>query len=33
MNFTNNLFENKQNDFLEFIRQLFKDQNYIAIGL
>lgn len=30
--FTNNLFENNQNDFLEFIRQLLKDQPYVALA-
>ena len=30
--FTNNLFEENQNDFLEFIRQLLKDQPYIALA-
>ncbi|MBQ8999927.1 MAG: AAA family ATPase [Clostridium sp.] len=30
--FTNNLFENNQNDFLEFIRQLLKDQPYVAFA-
>ena len=30
--FTNNLFVNNQNDFLEFIRQLLKDQPYVALA-
>ena len=30
--FSNKLFEEKQNDFLEFIRQLLKDQPYVALA-
>ena len=30
--FTNNLFEEKQNDYLEFLRQLLKDQPYVALA-
>ena len=30
--FSNNLFEKNQNDFLEFIRQLLKDQPYVALA-
>ena len=30
--FSNNLFEENQNDFLEFIRQLLKDQPYVALA-
>jgi hypothetical protein len=30
--FTNNLFEEKQNDFLEFLRNLLKDQPYVALA-
>ena len=30
--FSNNIFEENQNDFLEFIRQLLKDQPYVALA-
>ena len=30
--FTNNLFEENQNDFLEFLRNLLKDQPYVALA-
>lgn len=30
--FTNNLFEENQNDYLEFLRQLLKDQPYVALA-
>lgn len=30
--FNNNLFENHQNDFLEFLRNLLKDQPYVALA-
>ena len=29
--FTNNLFEENQNDFLEFLRKLLKDQPYVSL--
>ena len=29
--FSNNLFEENQNDFLEFLRNLLKDQPYVAL--
>ncbi|MGL5151293.1 MAG: AAA family ATPase, partial [Clostridium sp.] len=30
--FTNNLFEENQNDYLEFLRQLLKDQPYVSLA-
>jgi len=30
--FANNLFEENQNDFLEFLRNLLKDQNYVSLA-
>ena len=31
--FNNNLFEDNQNDFLEFLRNLLKDQPYVAVAI
>ena len=31
--FNNNLFKENQNDFLEFLRNLLKDQPYVALSL